>query len=34
MEHVFAAVGGRVLVPPGVDAGRLLLPGDGGSGLR
>jgi membrane protease subunit HflK len=32
MEFVFAAVGGRVLVPPGADTGRLLIPGDGGPG--
>ena len=32
MESAFAAVGGRVLVPPGADTGRLLIPGDGGPG--
>jgi membrane protease subunit HflK len=30
MEQVFLAVGGRVLVPPGADGGRLLIPADGG----
>jgi membrane protease subunit HflK len=30
IEQVFLAVGGRVLVPPGADGGRLLIPGDGG----
>ncbi len=32
MEHALATVGGRVLVPPGSDTGRILIPTDSGSG--
>jgi len=34
MEQVFITLGSRVLVPPGADGGRLLIPGDGAGEMR